>query len=74
MCTGGDPAAEMLSGHAVLQRDRPIHIWGWSDPGACLRVQFHGQEMPACANALGMWSTYLKPEAACPNVLGVGSS
>ena len=55
---------KMLSAHGVLQRDHPIHIWGWSDPGACVRVSFHGQEAPACANAIGMWSTYLKPEAA----------
>ena len=55
---------KMLSAHGVLQRERPIHIWGWSDPGACVRVSFHMQETPACANAIGMWSTYLKPEAA----------
>ena len=55
---------KMLSAHAVLQRDRPIHIWGWSDPGTCVRVMFHKQEAAACANALGMWSTYLQPEAA----------
>ncbi len=55
---------KMLSAHAVLQRDRPIHVWGWSDPGACVRVQFHGQSAQACGNAVGMWSTYLQPEAA----------
>lgn len=55
---------KMLSAHAVLQRDRPIHVWGWSEPGMCVRVAFHGQQAPACANALGMWSTYLQPEAA----------
>ena len=55
---------KMLSAHAVLQRDRPIHVWGWSEPGTCVQVAFHKQEAPACANALGMWSTYLQPEAA----------
>ena len=54
----------MLSAHAVLQRDRPIHVWGWSDPSSCVRIAFHAQEAQACANALGMWSTSLRPEAA----------
>ena len=55
---------KMLSSHAVLQRDQPIHLWGWSDPGACVAVLFHTQKMQACADALGMWSMYLSPEAA----------
>ncbi len=66
---------KMLSAHAVLQRERPIHIWGWSDPGACVRIRFHAQEAPACANAIGMWSTYLKPETAGgPYVLTVAAA
>ncbi len=55
---------KMLSAHAVLQRDRPLHLWGWDDPGACVQVAFHKQTAQACANPLGMWSTYLQPEAA----------
>ncbi len=55
---------KMLSANAVLQRDRPIHLWGWSDPGACVQLSFHLQKGQACANTLGMWSTYLQPEAA----------
>ena len=55
---------KMLSEHAVLQRDRPIHIWGWSDPGACVQVSLHQQSGQTCANPLGMWSTFLMPETA----------
>ena len=55
---------KMLSAHGVLQRDRPIHIWGWSDPGECVRVAFHTQVAEACATEIGTWSTYLLPEAA----------
>jgi sialate O-acetylesterase len=54
----------MLSRHGVLQRDRPIHIWGWADPAECVRISFHGQEQQICSDSLGAWSTYLKPEAA----------
>ena len=55
---------KLLSAHAVLQRDQPLHVWGWSEPGACVQAMFHTQKVNACANALGMWSTYLQPEAA----------
>ena len=55
---------KMLSAHGVLQRERPIHVWGWSDPKECVRVEFHAQKRQACADELGMWSTYLAPEAA----------
>ena len=54
----------LLSDHAVLQRDRPIHIWGWATPGAHIVAHFHGQTVPAETNPLGKWSLYLKPEAA----------
>ncbi|MGB6132708.1 MAG: sialate O-acetylesterase [Acidobacteriaceae bacterium] len=54
----------VLSDHAVLQRDRPIHIWGWATPGAHLTVRFHTQSVAAVANDLGMWSAYLAPESA----------
>ena len=55
---------KMISDHAVLQRDRPIHIWGWASPGAHLVATFHGQTVAADADKLGHWSLYLKPEAA----------
>ena len=53
-----------LSDHAVLQRERPIHIWGWATPGAHLTAHFHAQTVLAEANALGKWSLYLQPEQA----------
>jgi len=55
---------KMLSPHGVLQRDRPIHIWGWSDPGECVQVSFHAHQRQTCANEIGVWSTYLQPEPA----------
>jgi sialate O-acetylesterase len=54
----------VLSDHAVLQRDRPIHIWGWSAPAAHLTVKFHAQSAAAVADATGNWSLWLGPEAA----------
>ena len=54
----------LLSDHAVLQRDRPIHIWGWATPGAHLTAHFHAQTVPAQADPLGAWSLWLAPESA----------
>jgi sialate O-acetylesterase len=55
---------ELISDHAVLQRDRPIHIWGWSTAGAKLSVSFHAQTVVAQADRLGEWSAWLMPESA----------
>jgi sialate O-acetylesterase len=55
---------KMLTDHAVLQRDRPIHLWGWATPDANLTARFHGQTVAARADRLGEWSLYLAPESA----------
>ncbi len=54
----------MLSDHAVLQRERPIHIWGWSEPGEAVRVEFHEQRLSLVSNSLGQFSGWLAPEKA----------
>jgi sialate O-acetylesterase len=54
----------VISDHAVLQRDRPVHIWGWATPGSRLQVHFHGQSAEAVADVLGKWSVWLQPESA----------
>lgn len=54
----------VISDHAVLQRNQPIHIWGWATPNAHLTAQFHAQTVAAVANALGEWSLWLSPETA----------
>ncbi len=54
----------VVSSHAVLQRDVPIHIWGWSDPGETVTVRFHDQSRTANADDLGKWGLWLQPEHA----------
>jgi sialate O-acetylesterase len=54
----------MLSDHAVLQRDRPIHIWGWAMPGAHITAKFQAQTVPAVADSLGAFTLWLAPESA----------
>jgi sialate O-acetylesterase len=54
----------LLSSHAVLQRERPIRIWGWAAPGEHVAVQFHGQSVATVADAQGNWMLALEPESA----------
>lgn len=55
---------KVISEHSVLQRQTPIHIWGWSDPDEHIAVTLHGQTQTTEANSLGEWSLWLKPEQA----------
>jgi sialate O-acetylesterase len=48
----------------VLQRDKPIHIWGWSDPGEKVSVAFHGISREATGDSLGNWGIFLPPESS----------
>src|ERR1039458_3110734 len=54
----------ILSSHMVLQRERPIHIWGWSAPGEKVSVALDGISRDVVGNSLGNWSVFLPPEAA----------
>ncbi len=62
----------LLSDHAVLQRQAPIHIWGWASPGAKLIIRFHNQTVSTTADEIGQWTTWLAPEeAGGPYVLAI---
>ena len=65
----------MLSDHAVLQRDRPIHIWGWDAAGTAVTIDFRHQHAATHADDLGAWSVYLNPEpAGGPDTLTIHGS
>ena len=56
--------ASALSDHMVLQREKPIAIWGWADAGETVTVAFGGQSKSAVAGADGKWSLKLDALAA----------
>lgn len=56
--------AAIFSDHAVLQRDRPLPIWGWADPGEKVRVRFGNETAVATAARDGRWQVMLKPRPA----------
>ncbi|AKC88403.1 9-O-acetylesterase [Pseudoxanthomonas suwonensis] len=54
----------LFSDGAVLQRDRPLPVWGRAAPGAQVRVEFDGSSAQAVAGADGRWSLRLPAHAA----------
>ena len=54
----------VISDHAVLQRERPIHVWGWATPGSRLQARFHAQTVTTETDKLGRFSLWLAPEEA----------
>ncbi|MGI4947433.1 MAG: hypothetical protein ACRYHC_01890, partial [Janthinobacterium lividum] len=71
-CAAKVTLPHLLSDHAVFQRDRPIHVWGWAGAGARIVATLHGHRAEATADRLGRWEAWLPPEpAGGPYVLTV---
>ncbi len=51
----GSPFSE----HMVLQREKPVAVWGWADAGESVIVAFAGQTKTATAGTDGKWSLKL---------------
>ena len=56
--------ASVFAEHMVLQRDKPVGVWGWADAGETVTVSFAGQSKSATADAGGKWSLKLDALAA----------
>lgn len=65
----------LFSDHAVLQRGRPIQLWGEADPGEAVRISLAGRRSQAVAGKDGRWMVKLPSMAAGgPHRLEVGGS
>ncbi|MHB8898441.1 MAG: sialate O-acetylesterase [Thermoguttaceae bacterium] len=51
----------LFSDHMVLQRDKPVAVWGWADAGEEVRVSVAGQTASAKAGTDGHWKLTLGP-------------
>ncbi len=56
--------APVFGDHAVLQRDKPVPVWGQATAGSTITVAFHGQAVSTVAGADGRWRLSLEPLAA----------
>ena len=58
----------------VLQRGKPIPVWGWADAGEAITIQFNKKTYTATADAEGRWRVDLpKMKAGGPYTLEVKS-
>ena len=61
----GRPFVSPIFGeHMVLQRGKPNRIWGWTQPGAEVRIEIAGQTAKATAAADGRWQAEFTPPPA----------
>jgi sialate O-acetylesterase len=56
--------ARIFGDHAVLQRERPIAVWGSAAPKAEVTVSLNGQSAKAVADGSGRWRVTLPKMAA----------
>jgi sialate O-acetylesterase len=54
----------VLSDHMVLQRDKPIPVWGKADPGETVTVSIGEQHATTTADQAGRWRVDLNPMSA----------
>lgn len=48
--------AGVFADHVVLQRERPIPVWGWGDVGKVVQVEFAGNTVEAKIPKDGLWT------------------
>lgn len=54
----------LVGDNMLVQRDRPIRIWGWAEPGEAVTVEFLGQTARTAGDGLGRWRVTLAPAGA----------
>ncbi len=52
----------LFADHMVLQRDRPLPVWGWAEPGERVRVTLGSESVEGVADADGRWQVTLRPQ------------
>ncbi len=74
--TGFFKIADIFSDNMVLQRGRPVPVWGWADPGTAIKLRFAGQVHSHVTDSRGRWEVRLDALEACadPRDLIVESS
>jgi len=57
----------LFGDHMILQRDRPIVVWGWGTPSENVRVSIAEQTTETQVAQDGRWTCTFKPMAASAN-------
>jgi sialate O-acetylesterase len=69
-------AGSLFNSNMVLQRDKPLPVWGRAKLGASVSVRFAGQARNATTDANGKWSVTLDalPASAEPRTLEIAQA
>lgn len=59
--------SNIFSDGMVLQRQKPIRIWGWCEPGINVTLNFAEQQLKTVSEKDGSWEVWLKPLPANSN-------
>ncbi|GAB3887360.1 sialate O-acetylesterase [Spirosoma agri] len=54
----------VFGSHMVLQRRKPVPVWGWADPGEKVTIAFNNQTKSTKAGTDGKWKIALDPMEA----------
>ena len=54
----------IFDNNMVLQRDKPVKVWGWASPKEKIEVKFGGQIKTTSASQDGEWFVHLDPMVA----------
>lgn len=67
---------QILSSNMVLQRDKPINIWGFASPDEKVEVAFDGQKKQIITDKNGNWLVVLAPlkTSAKPQTMSITGS
>jgi sialate O-acetylesterase len=55
---------KVFTSNMVLQRSKPVKVWGWADKGEKITVQFNAQKLTVKAGKEGAWMVTLQPMEA----------
>lgn len=66
----------LFQSNMVLQRDKPVRVWGWAEPGESVAVSFGGQSQSGTAAADRAWKVDLPafPASAAPQRMVIQGS
>nr|WP_321453515.1 sialate O-acetylesterase [uncultured Carboxylicivirga sp.] len=53
-----------FSDHMVLQRNKPVSVWGWGDKGSVVTIEINGSIVNTSVGEDGKWFAYVPPMKA----------
>jgi sialate O-acetylesterase len=65
--------SNLFQSNMVLQRDKPIEVWGWAAPGEQVSVEFGGEQTTVTADSDRRWRTRLAafPASTAPRLMTI---